>query len=149
MNETVSSKTASTVKKIPPKMAAMLQIIGLGLLVSLGTVLALPVGGNNAEITKLHVVTKIQMRYAITNVQTSVRNKYNDDREVFFDMYIPKEAFVSNFSMVINDKIYVAKVDIKEVAAQIYNESDSNAGLVQAETQENIDAKHVRIFKKI
>ena len=130
-------------------MAAMLQIIGLGLLVSLGTVSTLPVDGNNAEITKLHVVTKIQMRYAITNVQTSVRNKYNDDREVFFDMYIPKEAFVSNFSMVINDKTYVAKVDIKEVAAQIYNESDSNAGLVQAETQENIDAKHVRIFKKI
>ena len=76
-----------------------------------------------------------------------MKNPNSDSQDAFFDMYIPKEAFVSNFSMVINDKTYVAKVDIKEVAAQIYNESDSNAGLVQAETQENIEAKHVRIKK--
>ena len=124
----------------------MLKIICLGLMAYLGVVLNLPVDGNIAEITKFHVKTTIKMRYAITTVETWVRNKYNHEREVFFDMFIPKEAFVSNFSMVINDKIYVAKVDIKEVAAQIYKESDNNAGLVEAKTpRENVEVKHVRI----
>ena len=87
------------------------------------------------------------MRYAVTNVHTSVRNKYNEERDVFFDMFIPKEAFVSNFSMVINDKTYVAKVDIKEVATQIYKESETNAGLVEAETpKENVEVKHVSLY---
>ena len=102
---------------------------------------------NHAEITKFHVITNIEMRYAVTNVHTSVRNKYNEEREVFFDMFIPKEAFVSNFSMVINDKTYVAKVDIKEVATQIYKESETNAGLVEAETpKENVEVKHVSLY---
>ena len=127
-------------------MAAMLKIICLGLMAYLGVVLTLPVDGNIAEIAKFYVTTTIKMRYAITTVETWVRNKYNHEREVFFDMFIPKEAFVSNFSMVINKKIYVAKVDIKEVAAQIYKESDNNAGLVEAKTpRENVEIKHVRI----
>ena len=126
----------------------MLKIICLGLMAYLGVVLNLPVDGNIAEITKFHVTTTIKMRYAITTVETWVRNKYNHKREVFFDMFIPKEAFVSNFSMVINDKIYVAKVDIKEIAAQIYKESNNNAGLVEAKTpRENVEVKHVRILK--
>ena len=57
-------------------MAAMLQIIGLGLLVSLGAVLTLPVDENNAEITKFHVMTTIKMRYAITTVETWVQGRH-------------------------------------------------------------------------
>ena len=98
----------------------------------------------NAEITKFHVVSKIEMRYAITNVETMVRNRHNETREVLFDMYIPKEAFVSNFSMTIKGKTYTAIVDVKEKAIQTYQESEQNAGLVETESQpEFTEGKHV------
>ena len=98
----------------------------------------------NAEITKFHVVSKIEMRYAITNVETMVRNRHNETREVLFDMYIPKEAFVSNFSMTIKGKTYTAIVDVKEKATQTYQESEQNAGLVETESQPEFTVgKHV------
>ena len=66
-----------------------------------------PLNEEKAEITKFHVITQIQLRYAITDVETHVRNRHNQAKDVFFDMFIPLEAFVSNFSMVIKDKTYL------------------------------------------
>merc|ERR1712228_1170704 len=57
-----------------------------------------------AEIKKFHVTSKIQLRYAITDVETQMQNRHNEAKEVFFDIYIPKEAFVSNFTMDIKGK---------------------------------------------
>ena len=74
------------------------------------------------------------MRYAITNIETKVKNNHNDVKDVFFNMYIPKEAFVSNFSMVIKNKTYVAKVDTKENAKAIFENSTTTSGLVQSFT---------------
>ena len=85
-----------------------------------------------AEITKFHVNTKIQMRYAITNIETSVKNNHNEISDVHFNMYIPKEAFVANFSMIIKDKTYVAKVDTKENAKQVFEDSTTTSGIVQS-----------------
>ena len=62
------------------------------------------------EIKKFHVNSKIQMRYAITDVEAEMQNIHNDTWKAVFDMIIPKEAFVSKFVMVINGKIYEAKV---------------------------------------
>ena len=113
-------------------MTALFQLLGLWVLAFIGF---LPSVYTNATITKFHVVTKIEMRYAITNVETMVHNEFNEEKEVFFNMFIPKEAFVSNFTMHIDDRTYVAKVDVKENAANTYNESETNAGLVQAESK--------------
>ena len=87
---------------------------------------------SQAEITKFHVKAKVQMRYAITDVETKVRNNNNETSNVYFNMYIPKEAFVSNFSMEIKDKTYVAKVDTKENAMKIFENSTSTSGVVQS-----------------
>ena len=97
-----------------------------------------------AEIMKFHVVSKIQLRYAITDVETRIRNKHSEKMEIFFDMFIPKEAFVSNFSMVIKGKTYQAKVEVKEVADQIYRNSSSTSGLLQSHSlPEFTDGKQV------
>ena len=64
---------------------------------------------DTAEITKFHVNSRIQLRYAITDVETQIRNRHSEPKEIIFDIYIPQEAFVSNFSMVIKDKTYQAK----------------------------------------
>ena len=99
---------------------------------------------NQAEITKFHVNAKVQMRYAITNIETKVKNIHNETSDVHFNMYIPKEAFVSNFSMVIKDKTYVAKVDTKENALTIFENSTTTSGIVQSFNDPKFkDGKHV------
>ena len=97
-----------------------------------------------AEIRKFHVNSKIQLRYAITDIETQMQNRHSEAKEVFFDMYIPKEAFVSNFTMVIKGKTYQANVKTKEVAKQIYEDSTDTSGLLQTTTQpEFTDGKQV------
>ena len=128
-------------------------ILGLFILITSTTIIAKPWtetveysrnGKRLAEITKFHVNTKIQMRYAITNIETDVKNHHDDIKEVFFNMYIPKEAFVANFSMVIKDKTYVAKVDTKEKAKKVFEKSTTTSGLVQSFTDPKfLDGKFV------
>ena len=97
-----------------------------------------------SEITKFHVNSKIQLRYAITDVETQMQNTKGVKKEVFFDMYIPKDAFVSNFTMKIKGKTYQAAVKTKEVAKNIYDESTDTSGLLQTNSKpEFTDGKRV------
>ena len=76
-------------------------------------------------------------RYAITKVEAKMSNPNldGDPQEAFFDMYIPKDAFVSHFSMVVKNQSYIAKLQEKEEAQATYNASKSNSGLVQSQKQ--------------
>merc|ERR1711971_499455 len=103
-----------------------------------------------AEIRKFHVNSKIQLRYAITDIETRMQNRHSEAKEVFFDMYIPKEAFVSNFTMNIKGKTYQAAVKTKEVAKQIYDESTDTSGLLQTTSRpEFTDGKQVTFSAKL
>merc|ERR1712038_1704644 len=105
---------------------------------------------DQAEIKKFHVNSRIQLRYAITNVETQMQNKHSEAKAVFFDMYIPKEAFVSNFTMTIKGKTYLASVETKEEAQNIYNESTDTSGLIQTTSQpEFTDGKQVTFSAKL
>ena len=74
-----------------------------------------------------------------------MKNPDSNSQEAVFDMYIPEDAFVSNFSMKIKDKMYVAKVETKEKAKVIFRDSGSNAGLVQNLEQSDFkETNHVR-----
>merc|ERR1711962_373348 len=107
-------------------------------------------GKGKAEITKFHVDTQIQFRYAITNIEAQIRNRHDEINEVFFDMFIPQEAFVSNFSMVIKGKTYEAKVETKEVAEQTYEKSTSTSGLVKSNSlPEFTDGQQVTFSAKL
>ena len=107
------------------------------LLINFCGVYSAPTSQNNeeAEITKFHVNSRIQLRYAITDVETQIRNRHFLPKEVFFDMYIPEEAFVSNFSMVIKGKTYQAKVEPKKVAEEKFENSFSTSALLQSNSQ--------------
>merc|ERR1711962_865939 len=106
-------------------------------------------GKGKAEITKFHVDTEIQFRYAVTNIEAQIRNRHDEAKEVFFNMFIPQEAFVSNFSMVIKGKTYEAKVETKEVAEQTYEKSTSTSGLVKSNKPEFTDGKQVTFSAKL
>jgi len=103
-----------------------------------------------AKITRFHVNTNIHMRYAMTKVEMQVKNLASDTSEVFFDMYIPKEAFVSNFSMVVKGQTYVAKVETKEEAKMIYDSSSTSSGLLQSQDEPEFkDGKQITFSAKV
>ena len=78
---------------------------------------------SKSEINKFHVSSRIQLRYAITDVEAELQNRQNETKEVFFDMYIPENAFVSNFTMDIKGKAYHAAVRTKDVTQDILKEN--------------------------
>merc|ERR1712018_274868 len=75
---------------------------------------------SGVKITRFHVATKIRMRYAITNVDSS------KTQEATFYMLLPEEAFVSNYTMIIKNETFVAKFEEKEEAKEIYQNSKGN-----------------------
>lgn len=93
-------------------------------------------------ITKVHVRSDIQYRYAKTVVETSIKNPSTTKaQEVFFNMVLPDTAFTSNFTikLVGDDKLYVAEVAKKEDAQDTYNDavkSGQSVGLVNTDTRD-------------
>ena len=71
------------------------------------------------------------MRYAVTEVETTMQNMKNESEEIIFDMYIPRQAFVSKFSMLIQNKTYEAQVKRKQNATDIFQSSNTNTGLLE------------------
>ena len=71
------------------------------------------------------------MRYAVTDVEITMQNTKNESEEIFFDMYIPRQAFVSKFSMLIQNKTYEAQVKRKQNATDIFRSSNTNTGLLE------------------
>ena len=85
-----------------------------------------------AQILKMEIKTKIQMRYAITDVELYVRNRANTEAEVSFYLNIPKEAFVSNYTLQVKNEEFVAIVQEKGEAEKTFEESYTTAGLVSS-----------------
>ena len=77
---------------------------------------------SKSEINKFHVNSRIQLRYAITDVETELENRQNEAKEVFFEMYIPEKAFLSNFAMEIKGKAKAA-VRTKDLTQDILKEN--------------------------
>ncbi|CAJ1051409.1 inter-alpha-trypsin inhibitor heavy chain H3-like isoform X1 [Xyrichtys novacula] len=62
-------------------------------------------------------------------------NKANTSQEIFFEVELPKTAFITNFSMEIEGQVYVGVVKEKEKAKKQYEKAVSSgqtAGLVKA-----------------
>ncbi|XP_028261005.1 inter-alpha-trypsin inhibitor heavy chain H3-like [Parambassis ranga] len=62
-------------------------------------------------------------------------NKVNSSQEIFFEVELPKTAFITNFSMEIEGQVYVGEVKEKEKAKKQYEKAVSSgqtAGLVKA-----------------
>ena len=62
------------------------------------------------DITRLHVSSTIQFRFARTEVVSHIKNHGTVADKADFTMVIPDSAFISNFSMIIREVEYVAEV---------------------------------------
>ncbi|XP_012696670.2 inter-alpha-trypsin inhibitor heavy chain H3 [Clupea harengus] len=87
------------------------------------------------EIQSVKLDCKVASRFAHTVMTTKALNKGNSSKEIFFEVDLPKTAFITNFSMEIEGKTYVGAVKEKEKAKKQYDKAVSSgqtAGLVKA-----------------
>ncbi|KAG8447787.1 hypothetical protein GDO86_015046 [Hymenochirus boettgeri] len=74
-------------------------------------------------ISRLHIQSTIVSRYALTEVHTLMVNPHPDAKEAIFDLELPAPAFISNFTLTVNGKTYVADVKEKHQAKKMYEEA--------------------------
>ncbi|TWW61761.1 Inter-alpha-trypsin inhibitor heavy chain H3 [Takifugu flavidus] len=87
------------------------------------------------EVHSFTVDCTVRSRFARTIMTSTAINKGNAAREISFEVELPKTAFISNFSMEIEEQVYVGQVKEKEKAKQQYDKAVSagkTAGLVKA-----------------
>ncbi|XP_077308323.1 inter-alpha-trypsin inhibitor heavy chain H3-like [Lithobates pipiens] len=87
------------------------------------------------EVYSVDINTKVTSRFAHNVITSRAVNRGNVSKEVFFDVDLPKSAFISNFSMIIDGVTYTGVIKEKEVAKKQYEKAVSRgqtAGLVKA-----------------
>ncbi|KAJ8016968.1 hypothetical protein DPEC_G00012900 [Dallia pectoralis] len=91
------------------------------------------------KVTDYHVKCSVASRYAHTTVQSSLWNQLAVAKEAAFDVDLPSAAFISNFSITSNGKVYVALVKERGAARKIYDaakKKGKTAGLVATKERE-------------
>uniref|UniRef100_A0A8C2SL18 Inter-alpha-trypsin inhibitor heavy chain H4 n=1 Tax=Capra hircus TaxID=9925 RepID=A0A8C2SL18_CAPHI len=90
---------------------------------------------NDIDIYSLTVDSKVSSRFAHTVITSRVVNKADAVREATFQMELPKKAFITNFSMVIDGVTYPGNIKEKAAAQEQYSAAmarGESAGLVTA-----------------
>ncbi|XP_075908190.1 inter-alpha-trypsin inhibitor heavy chain H3-like [Petromyzon marinus] len=85
------------------------------------------------ELHSLHVESRVTSRFVDTVTTARLKNRGGHSRETTFLVQLPEHAFISNFTMVIDQELYVGVVKEKVVAKVQYEKAKSqgqSAGLV-------------------
>ena len=85
-------------------------------------------------ISAMHVESNVNARYGEVVVSTHVNNFDTKDKETTFFFYLPLAAFISKFTMKINNDTYIGVVMEKDEAEKTYEEAkekNQTAGHVQ------------------
>uniref|UniRef100_A0A8C6UAM1 Inter-alpha-trypsin inhibitor heavy chain family member 6 n=1 Tax=Neogobius melanostomus TaxID=47308 RepID=A0A8C6UAM1_9GOBI len=85
-------------------------------------------------VTEYHVRSSVVSRYAVTTVHSSVWNQLSVTKEAAFEVDLPSAAFISNFTISSDGKVYVAQVKERAAARKIYDAAKKQgrtAGLVR------------------
>ncbi|XP_072276511.1 inter-alpha-trypsin inhibitor heavy chain H4-like [Pyxicephalus adspersus] len=87
------------------------------------------------DIQRMLIESRVTSRFARVFITTEVQNLLNSSQEAIFDIELPKTAFITNFSMTIDNDTTVGIVKEKSEAKKIYHKAISrghSAGLVQS-----------------
>lgn len=90
---------------------------------------------NDIDIYSLTVDSKVSSRFAHTVVTSRVVNRADTMQEAVFQMELPKKAFITNFSMIIDGVTYPGNIKEKDAAQEQYSAAvarGESAGLVKA-----------------
>ncbi|XP_030623543.1 inter-alpha-trypsin inhibitor heavy chain H6 [Chanos chanos] len=91
------------------------------------------------KITDYRVQCSVVSRYALTTVHSTVWNQLPLTKEAAFQVDLPPSAFISNFTITSNGKVYVAQVKERSAARKIYDaakKQGKTAGLVATKERE-------------
>ncbi|XP_075316088.1 inter-alpha-trypsin inhibitor heavy chain H3-like [Odontesthes bonariensis] len=89
----------------------------------------------NVDVYSVRVACTVTSRFAHTVMTSKALNKANSTQEIRFEMELPKTAFITNFSMEIDGRVYSGEVKEKEKAKKQYEKavsSGQSAGLIKA-----------------
>ena len=89
----------------------------------------------------LHIASKISSRFANTLVTSVMENKSPKNQEAKFVVQLPQTAFISNFSMVVDGKLYIGQVKERSVAKEEYEKAKNkslNTGLVSTANEQDL-----------
>ncbi|PNI40233.1 ITIH5 isoform 3 [Pan troglodytes] len=100
----------------------MLLLLGLclGLSLCVGSQEEAQSWGHSSEqktkplMTEFSVKSTIISRYAFTTVSCRMLNRASEDQDIEFQMQIPAAAFITNFTMLIGDKVYQGEITERE-----------------------------------
>jgi uncharacterized protein YegL len=98
-----------------------------------------PENGPIAEVDYLNISTQINDGYSITTVEEKLDNKNSISMADKFEFLIPKKAFFSGFSIIIDGKEYKADILKKAEAQQKFEKATSSgrtAGLLETRDSE-------------
>ncbi|XP_013916056.1 PREDICTED: inter-alpha-trypsin inhibitor heavy chain H3-like [Thamnophis sirtalis] len=87
------------------------------------------------DIQSMNINSHITSRFAHNVITSRAINLGNASKEAFFDVDLPKTAFITNFTMTINGVVYPGTIKEKEAAQKQYQQAVSRgqtAGLVKA-----------------
>uniref|UniRef100_A0A2R9CE72 Inter-alpha-trypsin inhibitor heavy chain 5 n=1 Tax=Pan paniscus TaxID=9597 RepID=A0A2R9CE72_PANPA len=71
-------------------------------------------GKTKPLMTEFSVKSTIISRYAFTTVSCRMLNRASEDQDIEFQMQIPAAAFITNFTMLIGDKVYQGEITERE-----------------------------------
>ncbi|XP_045166399.2 inter-alpha-trypsin inhibitor heavy chain H3-like [Mercenaria mercenaria] len=97
------------------------------------------------RVYSLHIRTDIQFRFATTLVTSRVANPANYSQETVFDVILPQEAFISNFTLEINGVVYPGIVKDKNKAKKEYEEAKKKGQTTGIVSQERRDTRTFKV----
>lgn len=77
------------------------------------------------KIYYLHIKSDIRYRFATTLVTSKIVNPSNQAHQTTFEVTLPNEAFITNFTLTVRNQSYTGEVKTKEVARQEYDKAVS------------------------
>lgn len=104
------------------------------------------------RMSEFSVRSTVISRYAFTTISCTLVNSGSEAKEGIFEMQIPATAFISNFTMIIGDRIYNGKVTGKEQKQSDRNnrysrpQDNGENGVQTFKTSAMIPRKGVAIF---
>uniref|UniRef100_A0A672LS95 Inter-alpha-trypsin inhibitor heavy chain H6-like n=1 Tax=Sinocyclocheilus grahami TaxID=75366 RepID=A0A672LS95_SINGR len=90
-------------------------------------------------VTDYHVRCSVVSRYAVTTVESTTWNQLHITKEAAFEVDLSSSAFISNFTITSNGKVYVAQVKRRTDARKIYDtakKQGKTAGLAATKERE-------------
>ncbi|ELT99546.1 hypothetical protein CAPTEDRAFT_222769 [Capitella teleta] len=103
----------------------------------------------NPEVYSLHIRSDITFRFATTHVVSRLANHGDQAKEAEFKVTLPKAAFISNFTMEIDDEVLVGDVKEKSVAKKAYTKAKNRGQSAGKVSQQVRDSNSFRVVVNV